>query len=155
MEKDAHFSDCGKYRYLLERIWDYSKPRVVCIGLNPSTANGIDDDSTITNLCKLLESLGYGGLDMMNLYGLITPNPKELQAHPNPLGENDIWLDKMTEGCDVIFCWGSFKQAEYRAKKMIAKFPNGLCLGKTPNGKPLHPLAATIWQRSKCKLQKF
>jgi hypothetical protein len=155
MIKHAEFSECGKYRYLLTRVWDATLKPAVCIGLNPSTTNASEDDPTIKNLCTLLESLGYGALYMMNLYGIISADPKILQSNPNPIGENDLWIDKITPGQDVIFAWGAFKQAEYRAKKMIAKLPDALCLGKTATGKPIHPLAATVWMKSKCKLQRF
>lgn len=57
----AEFSKCGKYRYKLWRIWDESLPKVMCIGLNPSSTNVIKPDPTITNLIKMLKKLGYGG----------------------------------------------------------------------------------------------
>lgn len=41
----------------------------------------------------------------------------------------------------------SFKQAEYRVKKIIYKFPDAYVFGKTPKGAPLHPLAAAVWQK--------
>ena len=47
MKKDAILSEDRKYRYVLSRIWDESKPLVVIIGLNPSTADEKDDDNTI------------------------------------------------------------------------------------------------------------
>lgn len=156
LEKTANFSECGKYRYCLRRIWDTNLPFVMCIGLNPSTANDVDDDTTIRNLCELLSKSGYGGLFMMNLFALISPQPNDLRACPDPVKDNDTWLTSIATKCDdVIFCWGAFKQAEYRAKKIISKFPNALCLGKTATGKPMHPMAATIWMRAKCKLQLF
>ena len=157
IQKGAMFSECGKYRYYLYRIWDASKPYVMCIGLNPSTANSEDDDTTITNLCKLLPTYGYGGFYMTNLFAFISSNPDDLRSCPDPVKENDKFLEVVSSKfCrDVIFCWGAFKQGEYRIKKIALKFPNALCLGKTPSGKPLHPLAATIWMKSKCKLQPF
>lgn len=48
MEKDAKISECGKYRYSLWRVWDKTKPTFTSIGLNPSTADHIEDDPTIT-----------------------------------------------------------------------------------------------------------
>ena len=154
--KEAQFSECGKYRYTLTRIWNLSDPIAMCIGLNPSTADAQDDDTTITNLSKLLFNNGYGSLIMTNLFALISPNPDDLRSCPDPVKDNDKWLDAAFNKCDdVIFCWGAFKQADYRAKKIIDRFPSALCFGKTPTGKPLHPLAATIWQKSKCKLQPF
>lgn len=156
IDKGAEFSECGKYRYCLRRVWDTNLPFVMCIGLNPSTANHEDDDPTIRNLVELLNKSGYGGLFMMNLFALISSNPNDLRECPDPIKDNDIWLHSMASRCDdVIFCWGAFKQADYRAKKIIQKFPVALCFGKTATGKPIHPLAATVWQKTKCKLQFF
>lgn len=156
MIKGAQFSECGKYRYMLWRVWDDTRPKAMCIGLNPSTANDEDDDTTITNLIKLLPEMGYGGFYMMNLFALISSNPDHLRACPDPVKANDSYLYSVSMICkDVIFCWGSFKQAEYRVKQVKHFFPKALCFGKTKAGKPLHPLAATIWQKSKCKLQPF
>lgn len=154
--KDAKFSKCGKYRYWLKRIWDWDGAHVMCIGLNPSTANALDDDTTITNLSKLLRENGYGGFYMCNLFALVSTDPEKLRECPDPLKDNDYHLKAVySQVQDVIFCWGDFKQAEWRVKKMVEWFPDALCLGKTPKGKPFHPLAATIWHKSKCKIQPF
>lgn len=154
-DKEAIFTDNRKYRLMLRRIWDNRKPTAACIGLNPSTANEDDDDTTITNLCKLLDTMGYGSLVMLNLFSLVSTKPAALRSHPNPNKGNDEAIDYWTRGADVIFCWGSFTVAQYRAKQIIKKFPNGLCFGKTAKGEPMHPLAVTIWQKSKCKLQLY
>ena len=66
MKKGAEFSKCGKYRYVLWRIWDESKPIAMCIGLNPSTANHETNDPTIRQLIDRLEYLGYGGFKIKN-----------------------------------------------------------------------------------------
>lgn len=145
--KDALFSECGKYRYYLMRQW-CDKPMAMCIGLNPSTATASDDDATISALKRLLEPLGYGGVYMCNLFAWISTEPEDLRTTPNPVGENDEWLDIIRGKCQhVVFAWGSFKQAEYRAKKIIYKFPDAYVFGKTPKGQPLHPLAAAVWQK--------
>ncbi len=57
----AIFSECKKYRYLLWRIWDRSKPLVMFIGLNPSIADGETDDPTIRRCKAFVRSWGYGG----------------------------------------------------------------------------------------------
>lgn len=142
MIRSASFSECMKYRYELTRIWDHDKPLVMCIGLNPSKANGVKDDSTINILINALQWLGYGGFKMMNLYALITPHPDELFSVPDALGDNDKWITDTAAICkDIIFCWGAFKNIEYRAKKMIKAFPNALCFGHTAKGSPWHPRA--------------
>jgi hypothetical protein len=128
----------------------------MCVGLNPSTADSDEDDPTIRNLTKLLSTIGYGGLYMVNLFALITPNPEQLRACPDPVRDNDKWIRIVHAHCkDVIFAWGSFRQAEYRVKQFTDMFPGALCFGKTAKGKPIHPLAATVWMKSKCKLQPY
>lgn len=147
MIRSSEFSDCGKYRYLLSRDWSEGKI-VMCIGLNPSTAGrknkkGIEeDDPTISRLCKTLEHLGFGGLRMCNLYALISSKPEKLFQVPNALGENDAWLQTTAFGVqEIIFCWGSFKNIEHRAKKVMEMFPSAKCFGKNLNGTPIHPMA--------------
>ena len=66
MKKDAILSEDRKYRYVLSRIWDESKPLVVIIGLNPSTADEKDDDNTIKKCINFSKNWGYGGLYMLN-----------------------------------------------------------------------------------------
>ena len=58
MKKDAILSEDRKYRYVLSRIWDESKPLVVIIGLNPSTADEKDDDNTIKKCINFSKNWG-------------------------------------------------------------------------------------------------
>ena len=154
--KDAKFSDCGKYRYYLLREFDADKPLAMVIGLNPSTADANDDDATISALRRLLEPLGYGGFYMTNLFAWISTNPDDLQAQPNPVGDNDAWLGAVRTLCqDVIFAWGSFKQAEWRIKVVAPKFPDAYVFGMTSHRKPLHPLAAAVWQKKLFNFRKY
>lgn len=141
MKTSAKFSPCGKYRYYLMRVWDESLPNAMCIGLNPSTANAENNDPTIRRLITLLQNSGYGGFYMTNLFALVSPFPDALRMCPDPVKENDLWLKAAREWCsEVIFCWGNFKQAEYRARRIVAEYPGALCFGKNTNGSPKHPL---------------
>lgn len=141
MIKGADFSGCGKYRYVLWRVWDESLPKAQCVGLNPSTANAETDDPTIRNLVRILTNAGYGGLYMTNLFALISPYPEDLRRCSDPVKENDLWLMRVRDLCnDSILCWGNFPMAEYRAKVVKKMFPNALCFGRNANGSPKHPL---------------
>lgn len=138
----AEFSKCQKYRYKLWRIWDSNLPLVMCIGLNPSTANETKTDPTITNLTGMLKILGYGGFYMMNLFAWISSKPNDLLTCKDPVGENDSKLKEVGAICkDVIVCWGNFKQADERIKQVLPNYPNAKCFGVTKSGKPFHPLA--------------
>lgn len=138
----AEFSECGKYRYKLWRIWDEKLPLAMCIGLNPSNANASKDDPTIRILIRVLTKLGYGGFYMCNLFAFISPHPKDLLTVNDAVGENDIKLEEVNSICkDVIFCWGNFKQATERIKNVRYRFSNPLCFGYNQNGTPMHPMS--------------
>lgn len=137
----AEFSPCRKYRYVLWRIWYRAKPKVMFIGLNPSTANEMSDDPTIRRVKAMAKNWGYGGVYMVNLFAFVTTYPDELLKCPDPVNGNDIWLQKVASQCaEIIFAWGNFKEAQYRANKIIAMFPNAKALHINKNGSPKHPL---------------
>lgn len=138
----AEFSECGKYRYKLWRIWDKDKPKAMCIGLNPSTANATKPDATIRILISVLTKLGYGGFYMVNLFAIISSKPEVLLSCPDPLGDNENKLQEAAALCsDIIVCWGNFKQAGERIKEVLPRYPNAKCFGWNKNWTPFHPRA--------------
>lgn len=142
MNKGAEFSEDGLYRYKLWRIWDENKPKAMCIGLNPSTANSDKNDATINILISTLSILGYGGFYMMNLFAIISSKPMVLLTCENPIGDNENKLSEVEFICDdIIVCWGNFKQAHERIKQVLPRYPNAKCFGKNANGTPFHPRA--------------
>lgn len=139
--RGAVFSEDRKYRYALTRTFYINKPSVMFIGLNPSTANEISDDNTIRRVIRFAHDWGFGAVHMMNLFGLVTPNPDDLKKCPDPVGENDKWLMEAHGKCnEVIFAWGSFPEATERAKKVIEMFPSAKALIINRDGTPRHPL---------------
>lgn len=148
----ATFSDCKNHRFELWRIWDFDKPFVMFIGLNPSTANQTQNDPTISCVYKFAKSWGYGGFYMMNLYSVISSNPEKIFECEDPLLNNDQYLDQVSKICkDVVFAWGKFKQAsQSRIDEIINKYPNALCITKR-DGVPVHPLWAGMWAPKQMK----
>lgn len=139
-DKGATFSDCRNYRYALWRIWDTSKPLIMWIGLNPSTANEEKNDPTIRRVIRFSRDWGYGGVYMMNLFAYVTPYPSELETCQDPIRENDLWLDSVSKKCEkIVFCWGSFEQAQDRALEVGSRF-EGVALQINSDGSPRHPL---------------
>ena len=61
-KNDAKFSPCRKYRYVLCRVCDRTKPFAMFIGLNPSNADETKDDPTIKRCLNFAKSWGYGGI---------------------------------------------------------------------------------------------
>ena len=71
MHKAATFSDDGKYRYALERVWDESKPLLLVVMLNPSKADADKDDGSIQRCMRVAERNRYGGILVGNLYAFV------------------------------------------------------------------------------------
>ena len=146
-ENDAVISDCGKYRYLLRRVWDHTKPRALLIMLNPSTADARQDDATIRSCVRLLGGLGYGSTEVVNLMAWRATDPKDLPPKPSDAmgSDNPRTIEAAIHRCDVAICaWGAHPYAE-RFKgavlDMISLYrPVAYCFGKTKAGAPKHPL---------------
>lgn len=109
MIKSAVISECGKYRYSLIRVWDESKPCVLFIMLNPSTADAENDDPTIRRCIGFAESWGYGGLYVVNLFALRATNPQELLSAPFVVGvDNERWFRRLSYLAHLVICaWGN------------------------------------------------
>ena len=78
------------------------------MGLNPSTADEVDSDPTITRCVHYARRWGYGGLLMTNIFALRSTDPKVLYRHPEPVGEeNDAWLKSCAAMAEIIIAgWG-------------------------------------------------
>lgn len=143
--KGAAFSDDRKYRYCLWRIWDNSKPKVMFIGLNPSTANEHGDDPTIRRVISFAKAWGYGGVYMLNCFPYVSTDPKKLVANVSDEQErmNQDWLHRCSEWSEeVVFAWVSFTVIRLFGKvsDIITKFPDATVLSINKDGSPKHPL---------------
>lgn len=142
MERGATFSDDRKYRYKLYRIWDIRKPYAIFVGLNPSKGDEKNDSRTIKKVMDIARLNGYGGIIMINLFGLVSPDPTKLIKHPDVMGENLLFLMEMARTKnDVIFCWGYLPSGGLKPYLFNTRlFPIAHCLGINKDGSPKHPL---------------
>lgn len=142
--KGADFSDCKLYRYSLWRIWDESKPFIMFIGLNPSTANADTDDPTIRRVKSIAENLGYGGVYMCNCFSYISTNPNFLKNESlEAMVRNGVIIARVAKSCaDIIFAWGNFSIVRDMGldQKLSEIFPQAKALHINKNGSPKHPL---------------
>lgn len=103
LRSDVVFSDCRKYRFALWRVWDDSLPRVMFIGLNPSTADESDDDPTLIRCIRYAKSWGYGGICMANLFAFRATDPKVMLSAKDPVGaDNDRWLLELSQSSGLV-----------------------------------------------------
>lgn len=156
MIKTAVISDCGTYRYRLGRSWDDTLPRLAFIMLNPSTANADLDDPTIRKCIGFARHLGYGSIDVGNLFAFRATKPRDLKTAGYLEGPDNtdhlraIALESQT----VICAWGRNAATLAQPHKVIGmlryweKKPMAL---RVTNGVPWHPLMLPY----SCELQEL
>ena len=142
IDSGADFSPCRKYRYTLWRVWDESKPLVMFLGLNPSTADEIKNDPTVTRCINYAKSWNYGGMYMMNIFAFRTTYPIELKKALEPIGkENNYWIEKISKNVDkCIGAWGNDGLFLNRSDYIKQNVNNLYCLKINHSGEPSHPL---------------
>lgn len=142
MFKHAEFSPCRAYRYLLWRRWDANKKQLFFVGLNPSTADELQDDPTIRRVVGYARAWGFGGIIMGNLFALRSTDPAVLDKAPEPVGpQNDLHLCEQTNLCALTVCgWGNRGLLHDRATEVLQMLREPHYLDLTNAGQPKHPL---------------
>lgn len=143
MQRGAIISECGTWRYLLIRHWGAGENRLLYIMLNPSTADGVQDDPTIIRCVKRAQALGYDGIYVVNLFAFRSPSPAVLLAAPRVCGpRNNAYLKFASSRCaTAVAAWGTHGHHKERDHTVPAMLNRPLlCLGTTKDGKPRHPL---------------
>ena len=142
MIRKASFSSCGTYRYALWRAWDFKKPQVMIVGLNPSTADHSKDDPTIRRCMSFAQRWGFGKLVVTNLFAFKATHPEDLKAANDPVGPlNNKWLTRAARESDlVVAAWGNHGIFNGRASEVTALLPGMYCLKMNKSGQPAHPL---------------
>lgn len=141
MHKSAILSEDRRYRYTLIRTWDKSLPRVMFIGLNPSTADETTDDLTIKKCIGFAKRWGFGSIVMVNLFAIRATDPRVAASADEPIGEeNDRYILSESKGCEkIVAAWGDQKWLGGRDKTVMRLLGKMYCLGQTRNGHPKHP----------------
>jgi hypothetical protein len=147
----AVFSDCERYRYELGRVWTPSKPLFLVAGLNPSTADELKPDPTITRCMGFAAREGCGGLLMVNAYAW-----RETDSHllarvyadhgVSPVGEDhgqatDVAIaSARARASRHVAAWGApHKSLHARVRNLASLYP-WECFKLTGGGFPWHPL---------------
>lgn len=151
MERSAVISNCGRYRYRLTRRWGdgYALPWIM---LNPSTADGTEDDPTIRKCIGFATRLGYPAIEVFNLYAWRATKPRDLPLDTgDPIGPDtdqimmDVFRDLRLDERGIVICaWGANARLHRRAQAIRT----GLALAGVrlralrllADGTPEHPL---------------
>lgn len=164
--REAVFGEGGIssiYRYTLKILWGEDKMMQV-IGLNPSTADHLQDDNTVRRCKSFARREGCGGLIMTNLFAYRSVSPAVMKAHELPISPrhgplscapvygdppnerrfewvNDGVLWTVYHRCHVrVAAWGNHGGFTKRSKH-VREFLSGLmCFRMTKASEPEHPL---------------
>lgn len=155
----AVYSADSLYRYALVREWNPLVPKLVVIGLNPSTATESVNDPTITRLVRRANAMVAGGLVMLNLFAYRATDPMVMKSVPDPIGPaNDIALRVLCKGAPIVLgAWGNdgtFRKRSDQVTRLLLDVGVSLhALAITKQGQPQHPLyvsyttAPMLWRR--------
>lgn len=148
--RSARLSEDGVYRYSLSRRWALG-PAARFIMLNPSTADGTQDDPTIRRCVGFARALGCGALIVVNLFAYRATRPADLWRAADPVGpRNDLTILEVAEdvrraGGPLIAAWGA-RVPESRVERVLDLLEAAnardllTALGTTQTGAPRHPL---------------
>jgi len=119
----AVISADGKYRYRLTRTLSAMGDAVCFIMLNPSTADAEKDDPTIRRCKDYVLRLGYGQLEVVNLFAYRATDPDVLygMSEATAIGpENDRHIVEACKASSLAICaWGNHGVLHGRAHEVI------------------------------------
>lgn len=146
----------GPCRFTLGRQWDDRLPMAAWLLCNPSTADADLDDQTCRRMTHFSRAAGCGGFNAVNTWPLRTAYPADLWkmlrrgalTHAMDVG-NFAAVEMVAATAEVhLVAFGPEppRRDLGRVVLLLAAFSaHGtrplLCLGTSPEGWPLHPLA--------------
>jgi hypothetical protein len=148
----ACFSDDRADRFALWRRWD-ERPMLGYALLNPSIADETVLDPTLKRCRAIATHAGYGGMEVVNLFSLVSTDPTGLRSrdHEPAAATNLAHLRDLAARATLVIGFGDLKtyaasmqptmQARVRALAEALKGLPLFALGTTANGFPKHPLA--------------
>lgn len=147
--KGAFITGDGLRRRHLFRTWDARLPRLGWLCLNPSTADALQDDQSVRKMVGFARRLGYGAIDVANLFDWRTAYPTELYVYNLKLSSeaNDGAILLMARSTDQVVCgWGRHGMHQNRALNVLRLLKERGHAAKlrvlkiNADGSPAHPL---------------
>lgn len=146
----AVISECGDYRYRLDREIQEEGKVFAYFGINPSTADHEIDDPTVKKWRGFSSRNGVRKFIVGNVFAFRSTNPKGLKFTADPFGpERDSYLSQIIAEADVLVpCWGNLDKMPKELRgapaalldRLLAAGKPVLHFGVTESGQPMHPL---------------
>jgi hypothetical protein len=146
----AILSPCGAYRYRLEREVQLDGKVFAFFGVNPSTADALQDDATVRKWRGFCKVNGGRRFIVGNVFAYRATDVKALATVDDPFGD-DIGdhTTAIIEDADVLVpCWGNVAKVPPKLQFAFDVLLDALMssgkpvriFGLTKSGDPLHPL---------------
>lgn len=146
----AVISDCGQYRYRLDRDVQITGIVIAYFGVNPSTAGPLVEDSTTRKWRGFTCINGGRRYIAGNPFAFRSTDVRKLAAVEDPIGPLNRWhLDQIIGEADLLVpCWGNQSKVPRPLRKYINRLTLALhesgkpvkVFGLTKSGDPMHPL---------------
>src|ERR1051325_12048091 len=142
----AVFSKCRRWRYLLWRQWDTSKPVANFLMHNPSTADEVKLDPSCTRARNYAATWGFGSILVTNIFGWRATDPDDMKAARDPVGRgNDAAILRAARESAIVVCaWGNHGAHLERSATVLALLRAGgvalHALRVNGAGEPANPL---------------
>jgi len=146
----AVISDCGLYRYRLERQVAQTGPVYAFFGINPSTADANLDDATVRKWRGFVSRWGGSRFIVGNVFAYRATDVKALAKVELPVGPGNLaHLDAIAAEADILVpCWGNSGKLPKELRPDLKDLLDSLyrfgkpvkAFGATKSGDPLHPL---------------
>lgn len=148
--KSAVISGCEKYRYRLDRTVGVDGPVYAFFGINPSTADALEDDATVRKWNGFVSRWGGSRYLVGNVFAYRATDVRDLARAGDPVGPANAWhvRDIVQEADILVPCWGNSRKIPHRLWRHLARFESLLrdtgkpirIFGLTLSGDPKHPL---------------
>lgn len=160
------FSADMRERYFLARIFEnenceekneVNELKIInFLMLNPSKANSIRLDPTVTRCTKRALNLGYDMIVVSNLYPFISTDPKLLKKNKGNLRLNFKIIEEIVKFSSVnILAYGNYKDNFQYSEIIKEIFKNqdktAYCLEVNSDNSPAHPL----YLRDNSEIKKY
>ena len=146
----AVISDCGTYRYRLDRSVQLDGLTFAYFGINGSTATATEDDHTVRKWIGFTKLNGGRRFIVGNAFAYRATDVSDLRRADDPVGpENDRYIMEIIGEADILVpCWGRRIKVPPRLRPRLDDlrdllFSSGKpvkVLGFVGSGDPAHPL---------------
>jgi hypothetical protein len=153
IERKTVFSPCRCWRYSLWREFTPAHPSIYSPSdyvsfccLNPSTADEIENDNTISRCIGFAKDWGFSAMCMTNIFAWRDTMPANMKKAAEPIGsENDrILIEILSKAKLVVAAWGTHGSFLNRSAKVRIMLRNAgielKCFGTGVDKEPFHPL---------------